>query len=113
MNPKKLTLRLRLLLGDVSDYFSGSYFGVPAMDPDVLRLWSEYNKIVQELHDFDPEHFSDLSEIPYPAPALAGSESVHTEGTMVYTPEHFGPLRLAAEQLLKLTIPLTWKKESA
>ena len=113
MNPKKITLRLRLLLGEVSEYFRGAYFGVPAMDPDVLKLWSEYNQIVQELHTYDPELFSELMEIPYPAPALAGSESFHREGTMVYTPEHFAPLRLATEQLLKLSIPLTWNKESA
>jgi hypothetical protein len=113
MNPKKLALRLRLLLGEVSDYFRGAYFGVPAMDPDVLKLWSEYNQIVKELQDFDPELFSDLAETPYPAPALAGNDSFYKEGTMVYTPEHFAPLRIAIEQLLKLTIPLTWNKESA
>ena len=113
MNPKKTSLRLRLLANDISDYFRGSYFGVPAMDPEVLKLWTEYNNLVEELQGFDHDLFSDFPIIPYPAPYLADSESFYKEGTMVYKPEHFAPLRIAVEKLMKVAIPLTWSKESA
>lgn len=113
MNPKKVSLRLRLLLNDISEYFRGSYFGVPAMDLDVLRLWTEYNAIVYELQEYDPALFDDCKEMPYPAPYLADEESFYKEGTMIYKPEHFSSLRIATESLLKSALPLTWDKESA
>ena len=113
MNPKKLSVRLRLLSHDISDYFRGSYFGVPAMDPDVLRLWTEYYAVLSELQSLYPNVFSEYPEIPYPAPYLADEESFYKEGTMIYKPEHFAPLRLAIEKLLNATIALIWNKESA
>jgi len=113
LNLKKTTLKLRLLSNDINDYFRGSYFGVPALDPDVLRLWKEYNEMLAELKEFDSEVFADFFEIPFPAPILADDESFYKEGTLIYKPEHFAPLRLSAERLLAVTIPLTWKKETA
>lgn len=113
MNPKKVSLRLRLLSNDISEYFRGSYFGVPAMDPEVLRLWTEYNSILEELQSYEPALFRDFVEIPYPAPYLADDESFYKEGTMIYKPEHFAPLRVAADKLMKSALPLAWDKESA
>jgi hypothetical protein len=113
LNLKKTSVRLRLLSSDISDYFRGSYFGVPAMDTDVLRLWTEYNAILGELKEYDPQVFSDYEEIPYPAPYLADADCFYKEGTMIYKPEHFAPLRTAVEALLKVAVPLTWSKESA
>ena len=46
-------------------------------------------------------------------PYLADEESFYKEGTMIYKPEHFAPLRLAVEKLMKIAIPLSWSKESA
>jgi hypothetical protein len=83
------------------------------MDPEVLRLWAEYNSILAELNAYDPNIFSDFQEIPYPAPYLADEESFFKEGTMIYKPEHFTFLKQAIDRLLKITIPLTWNKESA
>ena len=113
MNPKKISLRLRLLSNDISEYFRGSYFGVPAMDPDVLRLWTEYNSILSELQAFDPVLFNGYDEILYPAPYLADEDSFYKEGTMIYKTEHFSSIRIATESLLKSALPLTWDKESA
>lgn len=113
MTPKKLSIRLRLLSHDISDYFRGSYFGVQAMDPEVLRLWTEYNSILSELRELDPHLFSDVEEVAYPAPYLADENSFYKEGTMIFKPEHFEPLRHATEDLLALCLPLIWGKESA
>ena len=113
MNPKKLSIRLRLLSNDISDYFRGACFGVPAMDTDVLRLWTEYNSLLADLKSFEPNLFSEFSEISYPAPYIADEESFYKEGTMIFKPEHFAPLRLATEQLYQTIVPLIWGKESA
>ena len=113
MTPKKASIKLRILGNEVSDYFRGSYFGVPAMDQDVLRLWKDFNDLLLELQLEDPDRYSDFQEVPYPAPYLADEESFYREGTMIYKPEHFAPLRLAIENLLKFTIPLAWERESA
>lgn len=113
VNPKKLSIRLRLLSNDISDYFRGACFGVPAMDPDVLRLWTEYNKLLSELQLYYPDLFLDFHEISYPAPYLADEESFYKEGTMIFKPEHFAPLRLATEKLCHDIAPLIWGKESA
>ena len=100
-------------MNDISDYFRGSFFGVPSMDPEVLRLWAEYNSILSALQSACPELVEGCSTISYPAPYLADEESFYKEGTMIYKPEHFAPLRLAAENLIHSITPLIWNKESA
>jgi hypothetical protein len=45
-NIKTLTIRLKVLLNEVVDYHRGSFFGVRAMDPEVLQLWLDYNNIL-------------------------------------------------------------------
>lgn len=113
MNLKKLSIRLRILNNEISDYFKGSYFGVPALDPEVLRLWTDYNSLMEELKSFDSDLFSEFHEIKYPAPYLADEESFYKEGTMIFKPEHFAPLRMASEKILSTLTPLIWGKESA
>lgn len=101
------------MTNDIRDYFKGSYFGVPALDPEVLRLWTEYNSLLDELQALDPDLFSEYQEIKYPAPYLADEESFYKEGTMIFKPEHFAPLRVASEKLLHTVVSLIWGKESA
>jgi hypothetical protein len=113
MNPKKISISLRLLANDINDYFRGSGFGVPAMDPDVLRLWTDYNNFLDELRNYDDSLTDGLHEIPYPAPYLAEEDSFYKEGTMIYKPEHFVPLKQAVQKLLDAIVPLVWNRESA
>jgi hypothetical protein len=113
VNLKKASITLRIQNNEVSDYYKGSLFGVPALDPDVLRLWTEYNALLEKLKEFDEELFTEFYEIKYPAPYVADEDSFYKEGTMIYKPEHFVPLKQAVENLLDAIVPLVWKRESA
>lgn len=109
---KKKSIQLRVLLNDVIDYNWGSFFGVQSMDPDVLRLWLEYNKIRSVLIEYGQISESHFPELEYPEPYLADTDSFFSEGTMIYKPEHFTPLRMTIEDLLK-EVNITRHKESA
>ena len=109
---KKLNLQLRVLLNEVIDYNWGSYFGVQAMDPNVLRLWTEYNEIRNKLvstKEFSSDEFPELS---YPQPNVASDDSFFKEGTMIYQTEHFSALRQSIEKVLE-ALRLSILKESA
>jgi len=93
LDSKKLNIRLRVLYGDVLDYCRGSFFGVRAMDDEVLKLWFEYNNLLSEYDTVYPDLFNDFFDMPYPDPYLAKEDSFYKEGTMIYKPEHFVPLR--------------------
>lgn len=112
LNIKKLTIRLKVLFNDVVDFNRGSYFGVRAMDPDVLHLWEEFNNIWELVIADCPSLKKDIPEMSYPDPYIANGDSFYHEGTMIYKPEHFAPLRLSIEKMLK-TISQYVQKESA
>jgi hypothetical protein len=101
-NIKKLTTRLRILNTEIQEYYRGSFFGVRAMDPEVLHLWLEYNNLVSEFDTIYPTLFSKQKELPYPDPYLATEESFYQEGTMIYKPEHFAPIRRAAAEMMEI-----------
>jgi len=101
-NIKKLTIRLRILSSEVQEYYRGSYFGVRAMDKDVLHLWLEYNHLLSEFDTIYPHLFSQQKELPYPDPYLATGESFYQEGTMIYKPEHFAELRLSVSKMMEI-----------
>ncbi|MBN2172956.1 MAG: hypothetical protein JW731_02410 [Bacteroidales bacterium] len=112
VNIKKLAILLRVLLNDVQDFHRGSFFGVRSMDPEVLKLWEDYNFIRSLLVDDDHISEEDFPELPYPQPLFADAKSLYKEGTMIYRPEHFAPLRMNVERLLNaLSFPS--QKESA
>jgi len=100
-NIKKLTIRLRILYNDVLDYNQGSFFGVQAMDTEVLHLWVEYSSLLSEFDTAFPLIFKNFKDLPYPDPYIAGTDSFYKEGTMIYKPEHFASLRLAIEKMLE------------
>lgn len=99
---KKLTTRLRILNNEILEYYRGSFFGVRAMDPDVLHLWLEYNNLLSEFDTVYPSLFRDAKEQPYPDPYLASEDSFYKEGTMIYMPEHFSPLKRAAIEMMEI-----------
>lgn len=101
-NIKKLTTRLRILSNEILEYYRGSFFGVRAMDPEVLHLWLEYNNLLSEFHTIYPSLFSDAKELPYPDPYLATDDSFYKEGTMIYMPEHFSPIKLAVANMMTI-----------
>jgi len=111
-NIKELTVQLRVLLNDVIDYNWGSFFGVRAMDPDVLRLWKEYNQIRSEFILNKKISPLDFPEMAYPNPDIADSECFFKGGTMIYKPEHFATLRLTIEKMLT-ALSSNERKESA
>lgn len=97
-----MTVQLKVLLNDVIDYNWGSFFGVRAMDPDVLRLWKEYNDVRSELIMDKKISPLDFPELTYPNPDIAESDSFFKEGTMIYKPEHFSTLRLSIEKIIDM-----------
>lgn len=99
---KTLNIRLRMLLNDVIDYNRGSFFGVRAMDPEVLHLWLEYNNLLSELDTVFPEMFRDFYDLSYPDPYVASEDSFYKEGTMIYKPEHFSPLRMKVAKMIDI-----------
>jgi len=112
LNIKKTTIRLRLLLNDIIDFNRGSFFGVRAMDPEVIKLWEDYNLFRSRLVEEGYLIESDFTKLSFPEPYVADQDSFYKEGTMVYKPEHFAPLRLSVEKVLDaLNYPR--KKESA
>jgi len=109
---RKIYIRLRLLLNDVIDYNKGAFFGIRALDPEVLNLWEGYNLIRKELANAYPLMFREFPELTAPEPYLATSESFYYEGTLIYKPEHFATLRLEIEKMLE-ALSMIGKKESA
>ena len=109
---KKLKLQLQILLNEVIDYNWGSYFGVQSMDPNVLRLWTEYNEIRNKLVSNKEFSSIEFPELSYPQPNIADSDSFFKEGTMLYQTEHFSALRLSIEKVLE-ALKLSILKESA
>jgi len=107
-----MTVQLKVLLNDVIDYNWGSFFGVRAMDPDVLRLWKEYNELRSELITNKKLSPLDFPELTYPNPDIAESDSFFKEGTMIYKPEHFSSLRLSIEKVIEM-ISSSERKETA
>ncbi|MCF8367804.1 MAG: hypothetical protein K9G76_02090 [Bacteroidales bacterium] len=101
LNIKKLSIRLKVLLNEVVDFNRGSYFGVRAMDAEVLHLWEEYNNIWELVVTECPSLKEEFPELSYPDPYIANGDSFYKEGTMIYKPEHFAPLRLSIQQMLK------------
>ena len=112
METKKLFIRLRILLNDVIDFNKGAFFGIRAVDPDVIKLWEEYNEIREMLVQYYPLMFREFPTLQCPEPYLATANSFYYEGTMIYKPEHFATLRLQLEKMLD-TLALVGKKESA
>jgi hypothetical protein len=49
-----------------------------------------------------PELFGGFTDLPYPDPYLAAEDSFYKEGTMIYKPEHFSPLRNQIVKILEL-----------
>ena len=72
------------------------------MEPEVLHLWFEFNSILPELDTTYPSMFKNFHDLPYPVPHIANADSFYKEGTMIYKPEHFAPLRLAIEKILEM-----------
>ena len=112
METKKLYIDLRILLNEVIDFNKGAFFGIRALDPEVLNLWDQYNTIRNELINSYPLFFREFPVLQYPEPYLATSDSFYYEGTLIYKPEHFAPLRMTLEKMLD-TIQMVGKKESA
>ncbi|MCB0805477.1 MAG: hypothetical protein KDC05_06725 [Bacteroidales bacterium] len=112
METKKLFIRLRILLNDVIDFNKGAFFGIRALDPEVIRLWEEYNEIRNLLAQSYPLMFREFPQLECPDPYLATSNSFYYEGTMIYKPEHFATLRLELEKMLE-TLAMVGKRESA
>jgi hypothetical protein len=112
VNIKKVTILLRVLLNEVIDYNRGSFFGVRSMDPEVLKLWKDYNHFRSLLIDEGYIAESEFGELPYPKPYFADDNSLFQEGTMIYKPEHFAPLRLTIERMLN-SLSYPRQKESA
>ncbi len=101
-NIKTLIIRLRILISEIQEFHRGSFLGVRAMDPEVLHLWLEYNNLLSEFDTVYPTLFSKHKEMPYPDPYLATDDSFYKEGTMIYKPEQFAPLRRAAIEMMEL-----------
>ncbi len=111
-NYKKLRIRLQLLYNDILEYSRGSFFGVKAMDPDVLNLWFEYNNLLSEFDSIFSGLFNDFHDISYPDPYLATEDSFYREGTMIYKPEHFSQLRNEVAKMIDKLNELNEKKSA-
>ena len=113
MELKRLIINTKLLLNDIVDINKASFLEIRADTEEVTNLWREYDRLRSILIQSHPVLFNTLPEQSIPEPYMVTEESFHDIGTLIFKPEHFAPLRLEVEKILRTLKSLSKKERNA